>query len=140
MAQQPKKTALRGPLIFVALVALVGIGFAASGRFSNPFGFFQAFQAFQSSNMQVTTVSHAAGRQIHNSRSGTPAYHARASHSHAGSGTGESIAWPYFGAVLFDSWMLFAITACYMLIQLTVGILIHRFRPQKTQELFLKGK
>jgi len=128
MAQQLKKTALRGPLIFVALVALVGIGFAASGRFSNPFGFFQAFRALQSSNVQVTTISHAAGRQIHNSRSGTPAYHAQASHSHAGGGAGDSIAWPYFGAVLFDSWLLFAITACSMLAQLMVGILIHRFR------------
>ena len=135
MAHQRKKTTIGGALIFAMLVAMAGFSFAVTGHFSDPFSFFQAFQALQSSNEQIAATPNPARGQIHNDGSGTLAYHGQANHSHTGSGTGNRIAWPLFGAVLFDIWVLFAITACYILIQHMLGFLINRFRSQKSSEI-----
>ncbi|HLZ63794.1 MAG TPA: hypothetical protein VKR06_43245 [Ktedonosporobacter sp.] len=135
MAHQHKRTTLYGALIFVTLVAIAGLGFSATGRFSNPFGFLQAFQELQHYNQQVATAPRQVGSHIHNSGSGTPASHGSANHSHGGGRAGDRIAWPLLGAVLFDIWVLFAVTACYILVQQTLGFLIHRFRSRRPPEI-----
>lgn len=136
MAHQHKKVRLRGALIFAMLVAIAGSGFAASGRFSNPFGFLQAFQELQHYNQQVATAPRQAGNHFHNNGSGTLASYGSANHSHGGGSAGDRIAWPLFWAVLFDAWVLFAVTACYILVQQALGFLIHRFRYRRPPEIF----
>ncbi len=123
MAHQRQKTALRGALIFALLVALVGIGLAATGHYSNPLSFVQAFQELQHANVQSSTVPHSVGGQLHQ--------HGAASHGHGTGGAADRIEWPYFGEVLFDSWVLCAVTACYIVVQQTLGWLIQRYRSQK---------
>jgi hypothetical protein len=46
-------------------------------------------------------------------------------------GDQNDIVWPALMAVVFDIWVLCAVTACYILIQQALGFLIYRFRSSK---------
>jgi hypothetical protein len=120
--QRSKKKTLRGPLIFAAVVGLVGLGFAGAGHFSGLFGFVQTFQSLHFPDDRVATGPHAAEGHLHGG-GGTAAPGARSDRGHGNGTTDDRIAWPYLGAVLFDGWVLFAVTACYIFIQRVIGVL-----------------
>jgi hypothetical protein len=60
---------------------------------------------------------------------------------HPGSGRGpdagnnSGIAWNQIGAVFFDLWVLFAIAACYILVQQMLGLIINHFWVKKDPQL-----
>ena len=118
--QRRRRTNLLGVLIFVAFVALTGLGLLATDNVSNPFDFLSAFSLIQRVNERYSQMGQVAGdRNGHMPRPDLP------------QGDQNDIEWPALMAVVFDLWVLCAATACYILIQQALGFLLFRFRSSK---------
>lgn len=107
-------------MIFVAFVVLTGVGLAATDNVANPFDFLGTFYLIQRVNERYSQLGQQAGdRNGHMTRPDPP------------QSDQNDIVWPAFMAVVFDIWMLCAVTACYILIQQALGFLIYHFRSTK---------
>ena len=107
-------------MIFVAIVALAGVGLLATDNVANPFDFMGELALIQRVNERYSQMGQQAGDQNgHLPRPDRP------------QDDQNDIFWPAFMAVVFDLWVLCAVTACYILIQQALGFLIYRFRSSK---------
>lgn len=113
-----------GALIFAVLVLLTGVGLAATGNVADPFDFLSTFSLIQRANERYVELSSFSTRHVHadSPRSDPPAEDQ------------NDIDWPGLMALVFDIWVLCAVTTCYILIQQTAGLLISgvRARAKKT--------
>lgn len=118
--QRRRRTNLLGVLIFVAFVALTGLGLLATDNVANPFDFLSAFSLIQRVNERYSQMGQVAGdRNGHMPRPDLP------------QDDQNDIQWPALMAVVFDIWVLCAVTVCYILIQQALGFLLFRFRSSK---------
>lgn len=109
-----------GVLLFVAIVALAGVGLVATDNVANPFDFLSEFSLIQRVNERYSQMGQLAGdRNGHMPRPDPP------------QGDQNDIVWPAVMAVVFDIWVLCSVTACYILIQQALGFLLSRFRSTK---------
>jgi hypothetical protein len=117
MRRRPRKTHMPGALIFAALVVLVGAGFIATGDYYDPTLYMRDVSQVIPRSVQLFNVLvQPSANQQGFRRPDPPA-------------TDENdIQWSLFVAPLFDLWVLAAITACYVLLQETLGWLIYRLR------------
>ena len=120
MRRQRRRTNLVGVVIFVAIVALTGLGLVATDNVANPFDFLSEFSLIQRVNERYSQLGQQAGdRNGHMPRPDQP------------QGDQNDIEWPAVMAVVFDIWVLCAVTACYILIQQALGWLLYRLRSTK---------
>jgi hypothetical protein len=108
--QKQKRTHIIGALIFVALVAFVGVGLVATGNFHNPF---TLFAGGEHRGGPGVVAGHAVNFHADRGAEFAPS-------DHAGGPDGENnggIAWNQIGAVFSDLWILCVIAAGYILIQ-----------------------
>lgn len=118
--QRRRRTNLLGVLIFIAFVALTGLWMLATDNVANPFDFLSTFSLIQRVNERYSQMGQmAADRNGHMPRPDLP------------QDDQNDIEWPALMAVVFDLWVLCAVTACYILIQQALGFLILRFRSSK---------
>jgi hypothetical protein len=137
MKQKQKRTRIIGALIFAALVAIIGLVLVATGTFRSPFDFLQGGRPGGPGTSGFQASGNYAGRGYgdHNFQSANN-YAGRGqgfTSDHAGQGGGPDagdnggIAWNQIGSVFSDLWILFAIIACYILVQQVLGLIINRF-------------
>lgn len=120
MRRQKRRTNMVGVLIFVAIVALAGLGLLATNNVANPFDFIGELSLIQRVNERYSQMGQAAAdRNGHLPRPDLP------------QDDQNDIEWPALMAVVFDLWVLSAVTACYILIQQALGFLIYRLRSTK---------
>jgi hypothetical protein len=123
MRRRRKRTNLLGVLIFVAIVALTGVGLVATDNVSNPFDFIGELSLIQRVNERYNQLGQEAGdRNGHMPRPDLP------------QGDENDIVWPAVMAVVYDTWVLCAVIACYMLIQQALGWVLYRLRSTKAPE------
>jgi hypothetical protein len=153
MKRKQKRTNIQGALIFVALVAIFGFILVATGNLRNPLNFFAGGIDHQGGPgvpvSQVANNNAGRGRGFAGNRVGRGQGFAgnRAGRGqgfagdHAGPGRGPDaednggIAWNQIGSVFSDLWILFAIVACYILVQQTLGLITNRFWAWKDPQL-----
>jgi hypothetical protein len=140
--QKKKRTHIIGALIFVALIAFLGVGLAATGNFHNPLPFFGGGGEHrggpggapgQAANFHPDRGSGGAPSD----RAGGPGS-GFAPSDHEGGPDGENnggIAWNQIGAVFSDLWILGAIAAGYILIQQVFGVIANHFWTPKDPQI-----
>ena len=120
MRRQRRRTNMVGVLIFVAILALAGVGLVATDNVSNPFDFIGELALIQRVNERYSQLGQVAGdRNGHIPRPDLP------------QGDENDIVWPAVMAVVYDIWVLCAVTACYILIQQALGWALYRLRSAK---------
>ncbi len=118
--QQQKRTHILGALIFIGLVALLGVGLLATGNFRKSEPTLQVGQHGEITN--VSTMHDA------NTNAG-PAFDPE----HV-SDLDTGIAWDQFGLVFLNLWIVLAVVACYILVQQVLTVLSNR-RVQRSYSL-----
>ena len=121
--QRRRRTNMLGVLIFVAIVALAGVGLVATDNVANPFDFIGELALIQRVNERYSQLGQEAGdRNGHMPRPDLP------------QGDENDIFWPAFMAVVYDFWVLCAVTACYILIRQALGWVLYHLRSAKAPE------
>jgi hypothetical protein len=108
-----------GPLLFVLVVAQIGVMIEASGHMRNPFRIFTELSTLR------LDFSDTGGRII-NSQERQPRIQAPGI-TFVDNTFGE-VRWSEFRSVLFDWWFIAAITAVIILIGRPIGLLFKRLR------------
>lgn len=133
--QKKKRTHIIGALIFVALIAFLGVGLAATGNLHNPLPFFGGAEEHRGGPGGVPMTRGTNGNAdsgagfMPSDRAGGPGSGFTPS-DHEGGPDGENnggIAWNQIGAVFSDLWILGAIAAGYILIQQVFGVIANHF-------------
>ena len=121
--QRRRRTNIVGVLIFVAFVALAGLGLFATDNVANPFDFIGELSLIQRVNERYSQLGQEAGdRNGHMPRPDLP------------QGDENTIEWPALMAVVYDIWVLCAVTACYILIRQALGWVLYRLRSARAPE------
>jgi hypothetical protein len=120
-------------IVFIAIVAITGVGLVATGHFSNPFGFLT-----QGDRGPDNFDNRSAGNNFDQNRpaadnSTAPQFAQRGD----GGGFDEggntiSINWSQAGNVVFDLWYIAATTAVVIIVQKVGGFLIQQIRQRGT--------
>lgn len=125
MNRKRTTTSIRWIAIFIMIVGLTGLGLAATGHLSNPFGFLSQGQGHAegrpANSANLTTANQATGSQ--NASAPTNAQ------TPPGGGSNQaSINWSQIGDVAFNLWYLFATTAVIIIVQKGGGYLIRHMK------------
>jgi hypothetical protein len=123
--QQQKRTHIIGALIFIGLVALLGISLLATGNFRKSEPTLPVGQ--HGGNTSVSTMHNANM----NAGPGFDPGHADGLADENNTG----IAWSQIGAVFLNLWILLAVVACYILVQQVLTVINNRFRVQRLYSL-----
>jgi hypothetical protein len=119
--QQQKRTHILGALIFIGLVALLGVGLLATGNFRKSEPTLQVGQ-----NGEITSVSMMHDTNT-NAVPGSDPDHV--------SDLDTGVAWNQIGLVFLNLWILLAVVACYVLVQQVLTVINNRFRVQRSYSL-----
>jgi hypothetical protein len=127
VSRKRKSTNVLPIILFIALVVFAGIGLAATGHLSNPFGFLTQSQRHaggppMSANNQVAANSNA---------SGNAQFSARGTDDGGGDSSSISIDWSQITTVLFNLWYLCATTAVVIVVQKVGGYLVHQVKQRR---------
>jgi hypothetical protein len=125
--QQQKRTHILGSLIFIGLVALLGVGLIATSNVDNPLTSLVRGQHREGSSLPMTHNANPNSDE----RAGFVPYQADGSDGKNNTG----IAWDQIDAVFFNVWILLAVVACYILVQQVLTVINNRSRVQRSYAL-----
>jgi len=141
MTRRRKSNGLIGIVIFIAFVGLSGFALAATGQFSNPFGFLIQAQG-RGEGRPPMGDANGGTRPVRSFNGGTGSTNTTPSGStnvaqvppagEQGSGGEQaSINWSQLGNVLFDLWFLCATTAVVIVAQKAGRYLIQQVKQHR---------
>ena len=130
MNRKGKSTGTRWIIVFILLVGLTGLGLAATGHLSNPFGFLSQGQGRAEGKPPMGNNAGGSTRGTTSANASAPTNAQFPPNSgDRGEGGGQAnINWSQIGDVAFNLWYLFATTAVIIVIQKGGGYLIRQIK------------
>jgi len=115
-------------VVFIALVIVIGLGLAATGHLSNPFGFLM-----QGRGPQMGAEGAPAGNRSRPSAPAGGSFQPRERGGTEGGGSTDAITinWSQAGDVAFNLWFLAATTAVIIVVSKFSGFLIRQVRQRR---------